>query len=141
MKKRNVPLTSESESAIIKSDTLAKQLEFDFVCRTDFEAFLKSIPAKDRAKLLATILNTEIHGMTVAIKMQWVKKIETDLYELRSKQGNNIQRALYFHKMNNVYVITHGFTKKRDRTPETEKEKARALRAKYMKEDKNNEQD
>ena len=46
--------------------------------------------------------------------MAWVKKIETEknLYELRSKDAKNIQRALYFHVEGPRYMITHDFTKK-----------------------------
>lgn len=49
------------------------------------------------------------------------QKLETNLYELRSKVSSNIQRVFYFHVVDNRYVITHGFTKKTDKTPENEK--------------------
>ena len=40
--------------------------------------------------------------------MKWVKKLDNNLYEIRSKFGSNIQRAIYFQKVNNEYIITHG---------------------------------
>lgn len=52
------------------------------------------------------------------------KKLETNLYEIRSKHASNIQRAIYFHWENNKYVITHGFTKKQQKTPKHEVKKA-----------------
>ena len=48
--------------------------------------------------------------------------------------SSNIQRALYFHVVGNRYVITHGFTKKTDKTPENEKNRAREIRKKFMEE-------
>jgi phage-related protein len=112
-----------------------KKMGFVWIKRPDgtseFEEFIDSLPRKDAAKLLAVIHNTEIEGMIVAIKMQWIKKLENDLYELRSKQGSDIQRVLYFHKIGNKYVITHGFSKKTQKTPENEKQHAREMRRLY----------
>ena len=34
--------------------------------------------------------------------------------------GNNIQRALYFHWKGSRYIITHGFSKKTQKTPRKE---------------------
>ena len=63
--------------------------------------------------------------------MEWVKKLDNDIYEIRSKVGSNIQRALYFQKVGNEYLITHGFTKKTKKTPKTEIERAKSIRDKY----------
>jgi phage-related protein len=114
---------------------MKKKAEFDWLRRQDgtseFEEFVDSLPAKDAAKLLAVIANTETNGIRVAISMQWVKKLEDDLYELRSKQGNNAQRVIYFHKAETKYLITHGFTKKTQKTPRREIEHAREMRRLY----------
>ena len=77
---------------------------------------------------------SEKYGMSEAARNQWVKKLETNLYELRSKVSSNIQRVFYFHVVDNRYVITHGFTKKTDKTPENEKKRAREIRKKFMEE-------
>ena len=45
--------------------------------------------------------------------------------EIRLKCPNSIQRALYFHVINNRYIITHGFTKKTQKTPPREIEQAK----------------
>ncbi|MDO3408164.1 type II toxin-antitoxin system RelE/ParE family toxin [Saccharibacillus sp. CPCC 101409] len=114
---------------------MEKQIEFEYICNEDgsseFEDFLNSLPDKDQAKLLAVIKNTEEQGLSIAIKMKWVKKLEDNLYELRSKVGSNIQRAIYFQKIGSEYVITHGFTKKTPKTPHTEIEHAKNLRERY----------
>lgn len=58
---------------------------FDFIKRkdgtSDFEDFLNSIPEKDSAKLLAIIGRTEEYGLLVAQRMEWIKKLDADLYE------------------------------------------------------------
>lgn len=114
---------------------------FDYIKRSDgtseFEDFLDQLPEKDAAKLLATIEKTEKYGIAVAARNKWVKKLETNLYEVRSKVSSNIQRVFYFHVIENRYVITHGFTKKTDKTPESEKKRAREIRNLFMEGEKN----
>ncbi|MHA7612424.1 type II toxin-antitoxin system RelE/ParE family toxin [Weissella viridescens] len=97
----------------------------------EFIEWIQTLPVKDRAKLLQTITKTEKEGMLVAQRLKWVKRIDTNLYELRSKVGSNIQRALYFHVANGRYIITHGFTKKTQKTPSREIEHALNLRKEW----------
>ena len=94
----------------------------------EFEEFVLTLPKKDRLKLLATIKSIQEYGLEVAISMQWVKKLERDLYEIRSKHSSNIQRAIYFQLRNADYYITHGFTKKMQKTPQREIDKAKRIR-------------
>lgn len=75
-----------------------------------------NITKKIVQNFLRTIEETEKNGMLVAQRLKWVKKLDTNLYELRSKVGSNIQRAIYFHVVNGRYVITHGFTKNGENT-------------------------
>lgn len=97
----------------------------------EFLEWINSIPKKDSAKLLRTIEETENHGLLVAQRLKWVKKIDSNLYELRSKVGSNIQRAIYFHVEKGRYVITHGFTKKTEKTPKKELDHAKELRKEW----------
>lgn len=118
-----------------------KKPEFEFYQRpnghTEFLEFLQSLPEKDRAKLIATITNVQVQGLIVARKMKWIKKLDDNLFELRSKTGNNIQRGLYFHATDSNYQITHGFTKKSQKTPANEIKHALEIRAEYWEEQKN----
>jgi phage-related protein len=66
-----------------------------------------------------------------AVKMQWVKKLDDGLYEVRSKLGSNDQRAVYFQDFGSCYLITHEFTKKTSKTPQSEIEKAKRIRKQY----------
>ncbi len=99
----------------------------------EFVEWIAELPIKDRAKVYQVITDTEEQGLLVAQRMAWVKKITTEknLYELRSKTSNNIQRMLYFHVQGNQYVITHGFTKKTQKTPFKEIKHALDLRKEW----------
>lgn len=105
-----------------------KIIEFEYYDWPEFEAYLDSLSDKDAAKLLAVIGNIEEQGLAIAERQKWIKKLETNLYEIRSKRASNIQRALYFHWENGKYVITHGFTKKQQKTPTREIKKGRKRR-------------
>ena len=46
------------------------------------------------------------------------------LYELRIKLGSDICRLFYFHYKENIYIITSGYVKKKDKTDKDEIKKA-----------------
>ena len=100
----------------------------------EFEEFYNSLPIKDRNKLRATIDMIEEAGIQVAIQLEWIKKLDYQIYEIRSKVSSNIQRALYFHIKNNQYIITHGFTKKTQKTPIKEIIKAKQIKQEFEEE-------
>nr|WP_268802122.1 type II toxin-antitoxin system RelE/ParE family toxin [Pilibacter termitis] len=74
---------------------------------------------------------TEKLGLEVAKRQEWIKKIEDNLFELRSKHGSDIQRGLYFKYENGRFIVTHGFSKKTDKTPKREIERAKNLRKNF----------
>ena len=100
------------------------------------EEFLDSLSKKDKQKLLSVILNTQEHGIDVAIRMNWVKKLDNNLYELRSQQSSNIQRVIYFHifdsEYGSNYIFTHGFTKKTQKTPRIEIDRGKKIRDEFL---------
>ncbi len=49
----------------------------------------------------------ETYGLHVAERQKWTKKLENNLYEIRSKRASNIQRAIYFQFKDNKYIITN----------------------------------
>ena len=100
----------------------------------EFEEFYNSLPVKDRNKLRATIEMIEEAGIQAAIQLEWVKKLDSEINEIRSKVSSNIQRALYFHVKNNQYIITHGFTKKTQKTPIKEIEQAKQIKYEFEEE-------
>ena len=76
----------------------------------------------------------EKEGMIVAFQLELVKKIDYEIYEIRSKISSNIQRVLYFHCNNNKYIVTHGFTKKTQKTPVREIQHAKMIKTEYEEE-------
>ncbi len=100
----------------------------------EFEEFYNSLPNKDRNKIRATIDMIEEVGILPTIQLEWIKKLDTEIYEIRSKVSSNIQRALYFHVKNNQYIITHGFTKKTQKTPIKEIERAKQIKSEFEEE-------
>jgi phage-related protein len=112
-----------------------KKLTFDWIKRSDgtseFTDFMAALPVKDRAKLYAVISKTEECGIDKAKRMKWVKKLRDGVFELRSQQGSDTQRVLYFHEVGTVYMITHGFTKKTNVVPAREIEHSMYMRDEY----------
>lgn len=117
-----------------------KKLFFDYYDWAEFQRFLDSLPSKDAVKLTKLISKIEIYGLAVAQCQEWTKKLEDNLFEIRSQFGSNIQRAIYFHVSRNQYLITHGFTKKRNKTPESEKKRGRGRRNTYFHERRNDDE-
>jgi len=107
-------------------------VKFKYYDQSEFAEYLAALPKGDAQKLVQTILLIEKYGLETAKRMQWVKKLERNLYEIRSKFGSNIQRVIYFKAYEDGFIITHGFTKKTDRTPEREKRRGRQLRKFYL---------
>lgn len=114
-----------------------KKIEFDYYDWDEFKLFLEQLPDKDAAKLVATIQKIEENGLLIAERQEWVKKLENNLYEIRSKRASNIQRALYFQIQGTDYLITNVFTKKTQKTPESEKRIARSRRNQYLNKEDN----
>jgi phage-related protein len=88
------------------------------------QAFLESLPVKDRNKLLYVIDLLAEFG--TRLTMPHCKAIVgyKGLFELRSQFGNNIQRVFYVHLNAERFVLLHGFTKKTQKTPKGEITKA-----------------
>ena len=100
----------------------------------EFEEFYNSLPIKDRNKLRAKIDMIEEAGIQASIQLEWVKKLDSEINEIRSKVSSNIQRALYFHVKNNQFIITHEFTKKTQKTPIKEIERAKQIKYEFEEE-------
>lgn len=82
------------------------------------EVFLSSVPSRDRAKILATVTMMEAGTAKAVITRQ----ISGSIRELKVKQ----YRILYFQHEHSLYFVG-GFTKKSQKTPLREIEKARQI--------------
>ena len=114
-----------------------EKFEFDYYAWGEFDQFLDHLPNKDAAPLIAPIQNIENNGLLAAERQLWVKKLENNLSEIRSKRASNIQRAIYFQVKGSQYIVTNAFTKKTPKTPENEKQIARNRRSQYLNKEEN----
>lgn len=92
--------------------------------------FIDSLEMKMRAKVRRTILLFQENGNE--LRAPYSEYLKDGIYELRTKQGSNITRVLYFFVIGNMAILTNGFTKKTQKTPVREIELAKKYREDYM---------
>lgn len=102
--------------------------------RYPVEEFLDDL-IRDNPKLHAkTVRNIELlstYGLSLG--MPYVRSLEDGIYELRSEVGSNASRILYFLFLEeqNTIVMTNGFLRKSQKTPQKELEKAKRYKKEY----------
>lgn len=99
--------------------------------RSPIRDYLSSLSTRHRVKVLRSIQLLEEFGPDLG--MPHVRHLEDGIFELRTQFGNNIFRTIFFHWYENKLVLTHGFTKKTQKTPRSEIEKAKMYRADFLK--------
>jgi phage-related protein len=93
------------------------------------QEFLDSLEPKLLAKTLRTIDLLETNGPL--LREPYSKSLKEEIFELRTKQGSDITRVLYFFVVGKKVVLTNGFVKKAQKTPRSEKELAKRYKADY----------
>lgn len=93
------------------------------------QEFLDSLEPKLLAKTLRTIDLLELNGPQ--LREPYSKPLEDGIFELRTKQGADITRVLYFFVIGKKVVLTNGFVKKTQKTPKAEKDLAKKYKADY----------
>lgn len=93
--------------------------------------FLLSLDKKLRAKLADTIMILQDNGYE--LREPYSKHISEGIFELRAKLGSDITRVMYFFYVDRHIILTNGFIKKTQKTPQSEIEKAKRYRADYLK--------
>lgn len=88
--------------------------------------FISSLDAKMKAKVFGRIELLEKNGPLLG--MPFARHLDDGIFELRTVQGSNITRILYFFVVEERVVLTHGFVKKTQKTPARELDRARRLR-------------
>jgi len=71
------------------------------------------------------------------VPTEYLKKLRGSIYEIRVQMANNIFRFLSFFHKGNLVVVTHGFQKKSQKTPQGEIDKAEKLKEEYLSNDEN----
>ena len=96
------------------------------------EEFLDSLNVKQAQKVAWVLRLIEEQEF---IPNTYLKKLinTEDIWEVRVQFGNNIFRVLGFFEHNDLIVLTNGFQKKSQKTPEKEIELAEKRRKDYQK--------
>ena len=84
--------------------------------------FLRDLPPEDR-KIIGTDIKEVQFGWPLGMPL--VRKMEKDLWEVRSHLENRISRVL-FTVVGGQMVLLHAFIKKTERTPQPDLEIAKA---------------
>lgn len=97
--------------------------------------FLMRLNVKARAKMLRTITLLEENGNE--LHEPFSKHLDDGIFELRTQFGENILRILYFFYhdfllQGNHIILTHGFKKKTNKTPQREIDTAKRYRNDYL---------
>lgn len=92
--------------------------------------YLDSVDKKLRAKILWAVSLLEKNGNMLG--MPYSEYLDDGIFELRSKQGSDISRVLYFFCIGRKIILTHGFTKKTNKVPKSEIETAKKYRDIYL---------
>lgn len=94
---------------------------------TPMDEFLESLPPKLNAKVHRDLgaLREEAHRL----REPQSKCMGGGLFELRSRQGDDIARSFYFFFSGSRIVVTNGFVKKTRKTPRGELARALAYKA------------
>lgn len=82
-----------------------------------------------QAKLFRLIESLELKGND--LREPYSKSLSDGIFEIRAIQGNNITRVLYFFVVGKKIILTNGFVKKTQKTPDGEIEIAKKYRADY----------
>ncbi len=80
------------------------------------EEYLTSLPVQHRAKMLALIKMLEQEGPN--LPFPYSSQVRGKLRELRTQQGKDKLRILYFGDARRVFVLLHGIVKRSAQLPE-----------------------
>jgi len=91
--------------------------------------FIRSLEIKMKAKVVGNLHLLEEYGNMAREPLS--KELEDGIFELRTIEGDNIVRILYFFDKGRIIIATNGFVKKKQKTPRSEIELAKKRRADY----------
>lgn len=91
------------------------------------EAFMDSVGPKMKAKIFGCVALLKERGSLLS--GPYSSHLKDGIFELRASLGNNAARVLYFFVSGQKAILTHGFVKKTQKTPRSQIERAKRLRA------------
>ncbi len=104
------------------------------------EKFLLSLDVKMQAKLLGMLQILQEKGNQ--LREPYSKYLEDGIFELRTKNGTDITRVLYFFYYGRKIILTNGFIKKTQKTQKTPRKEillAKRRKADYIERSKTHE--
>ena len=117
----------------VKSKELVKLFEVEYYEKSDgtypAEEFILSQDIKMQTKLFRLLELLELKGNE--LREPYSKSLSDGIFEIRAIQGNNITRVLYFFVVDKKIILTNGFVKKTQKTPENEIVLAKQYRKDY----------
>lgn len=97
-----------------------------------FVEFIATLEKNEVAKVFASIDKfVELKNANLPVGENLSKKLDDGIFEIRESLPNKIVRNLYYYVSGQKIIITHGFVKKSQKTPNSEIEKAKELRSQY----------
>lgn len=116
-----------------KSKELFKLFEVEYYEKSDgtypAEEFILSQDIKMQTKLFRLLELLELKGNE--LREPYSKSLSDGIFEIRAIQGNNITRVLYFFVVGKKIILTNGFVKKTQKTPDSEITLAKKYRTDY----------
>ena len=104
---------------------------FNVIYSDEVEVFLDSLENKVRLKIIYNIDKARIN-----IDPELFKKLDSDIWEFRTKYNRNQYRLLAFwdkrKTVETLVIATHGFIKKTKKAPKSEIDKARKIMEIYF---------
>ena len=98
------------------------------------EEFILSLDAKMQAKMFRELELLETFGNE--LREPHSKPLGDGIYEIRAKVTSDITRVLYFFVVNKKIILTNGFVKKTQKTPDSEITLAKKYRKDYLERNK-----
>lgn len=98
------------------------------------EEFILSLDSKMQAKMFRELDLLETFGNQ--LREPHSKPLEDGIYEIRAKVASDITRVLYFFVVNKKIILTNGFVKKTQKTPDNEIALAKKYRKDYLERNK-----
>ena len=100
--------------------------------------FVKTLRVKLKAKVVSDLDLLEEYGNLAREPLS--KHLEDGIFEVRSKEGTDIVRVLYFFDKDKTIIATNGFIKKQDKTPRSEIDLAKKRREVFLQQKDNSEE-
>ena len=98
------------------------------------EEFILSLDTKMQAKMFRELELLETFGNE--LREPHSKPLSDGIYEIRAKVASDITRVLYFFVVNKKIILTNGFVKKTQKTPDSEITLAKKYRKDYLERNK-----